>query len=280
MLLCRCQAGWQGTLCDVPAGCSGQLDSNGTCCSGFVDRSVSEQHSHAEVQSGGCPCSKCKTQLTCALTCCRQGNCCPGVAMPDSDGQCCTGGHLDACGKCNGNATVVDLAGGYLPAVVHSMLATAAPACVLEPPNACKRHCSCSYAASADSQAPAAAVGLPCFYMALSSCKLLSSGCHPSLPWIDVQAPAAPPCWMLAASAVRVAGLTAVGCATGTAQPAASMHSCSCFLRERVQTQRCSTPAPKTSEQVNHAVQGLIGFGLTLICRQNISPALTWQHQA
>ena len=74
------------------------------------------------------PCS----QLTCALICCRQGNCCPGVSMPDSDGQCCTG-HLDACGKCNGNAAVIDLAGGRLPAVVHSALAAIAPACMSTP---------------------------------------------------------------------------------------------------------------------------------------------------
>ena len=131
--MCRCQAGWQGTSCDVPSGCSGQLDSDGTCCSGFVDRSVSEQHSRAVVQAGGCTCSQGRRQLTCASTCYRQGNCCPGVSKPDADGQCCTGGHLDACGECNGNATVVDLAGGHLPAVVHSVLSAATPAYLSTP---------------------------------------------------------------------------------------------------------------------------------------------------
>ena len=71
----------QGAYCQVPAGCSGAIDSQGACCT-------------AELSADG--------------TCCE---------VIDSSMQCCPSGEIDPSGTCNGMATGIDLQG--LPCKVN-----------------------------------------------------------------------------------------------------------------------------------------------------------------
>ena len=73
----------QGTFCQVPVNCSGNLDSTGACCTAELDAS---------------------------------GNCCAAI---DRDMQCCPSGELDAYGTCDGLTSSIDLQG--MPCKVYSL---------------------------------------------------------------------------------------------------------------------------------------------------------------
>lgn len=109
-----CAAGWGGGDCTIPVSVSefcldGVLDAAGVCCKGFID-SMSGQccvGQDVEVDRSGRCCGQGQAVDACGqcggkgVAVDAQGTCCE-AALPPS-GICCTSGHLDSCGVCDGD---------------------------------------------------------------------------------------------------------------------------------------------------------------------------------
>lgn len=78
--ICECDEGFGGAFCATPDTCDGNTDASNECCAGIL------------LAGGEC----CGTDLS---------------ARVDSNGDCCDSGVVDACGVCNGEATVVSVTG-------------------------------------------------------------------------------------------------------------------------------------------------------------------------
>lgn len=115
--VCECNAGWEGTFCEKPAGCpEGTVqDIDGNCCAGSLNNDGSCCASSVYTLEGECcpedspyfdACGKCSSEadpvVRGSLYKDQRGDCC---APEQVAGSFCCAGEIDACGVCEGTGT-------------------------------------------------------------------------------------------------------------------------------------------------------------------------------